>query len=79
MSRTNKWDEMLSVMASNQASLKTFVEALQEMHAVKQEGRRLLADRALFEPKLRSEACVAWGECAMLSTLIHDAEAYIKR
>lgn len=67
------------MMASNQASLKTFHEALKELYDDKQEGRRLLADSALFEPEKRAAACVAWGECSMLNTLMRDVEAHIKR
>lgn len=57
----------------------TFVEALKELRELRQEKRRTLADSALFDPDRRADACVAWGEYAMLDTLVRDAEAYIKR
>lgn len=78
MSQTNKMDAVLKTLASNQASLGLYIDALKAMHDDEAAKQRSIAIAALFDPKLVPDGCASWGRCDMLHSLIVQAEHYVR-
>lgn len=80
MSQTsNKMDAILKTMASSQASLGLYIDALKALHEDELMKQRSIATAALFDSKLVPDGCASWGRCDMLHSLIVQAQRYIKR